>query len=74
MAYLSTYSSAKTEILERLFPNGLWREIVAEIVWGAAEQLFASGEVLSFRVWRLRINVPRSFVELLLTKLIGAKP
>ena len=74
MSYLTTHASAKTRVLEVLFPNGAWRALLAEIVWELADALFASGEAFTFRVWKFKVTVPRFIVEKIITALVGARP
>lgn len=73
MAYLTQHSSAKTRVLEVLFPNGQWRELLASIVWELADALFASGESFAFHVWKFKVTVPRFIVEKIITSLVGAR-
>ncbi len=73
MSLLTAHTSANTRILEVLFPNGLWRELVNKIAWELADALFASGETFSFRVWKFDVRVPRFVVEKILTQLFGVR-
>jgi hypothetical protein len=57
MAALDTHASAKTQVLELLFPNGTWRELLAAIVWELYEKGDPHAVVFRFRKWF--INIPR---------------
>lgn len=77
MAPLDTYSSNKTQVLETLFPNGMWRELLRDLVWELHDRL--DPDEVVFRVdrrilgLRIAFDVRWSHIAMALVKLVGPR-
>lgn len=77
MATLDTFSSNKTQILETLFPNGTWKDLLRELVWELYDRLPKDEVVL--RLERRIFGIPLSFelkwyhIATALVKLVGPR-
>lgn len=73
MSKLSVHRSPTTQVLEVLFPNGTWRDLLRVVAWELYDQLTAD-DVYRWRKWGIYIVIPRFLLEAFLTALFGARP
>lgn len=73
MSQLSAHRSNTTAVLEVLFPNGTWRELVRVIAWELYDRL-PPNEPFRFKKWKVSITVPRVVLEAFLSALVGPRP
>lgn len=54
---LATHTSSKTAVLELLFPNGAWRELVGALLWEIIDRVPPGTVLLRVKKWFLSFDI-----------------
>jgi hypothetical protein len=69
---LETYSGSNADVLELLFPEGKWREMIAKIAWEIYDELPTDN--IRLKRWGFSIPIPRFIFDKFMVLLFGNKP